>query len=116
MSLSTTIFHLCVPIRTDSICEISRSDAINITVLLQKLYMRGEIPHLYVMFSTEARETKFKSVKFNRYTKILKECFKIWASGGIGGVTAKITPLCRDNLLSDVPPMIEGVVFDLAMH
>jgi hypothetical protein len=47
--------------------------------------MRGEIPHLYVMFSTEARETKFKRVKFSRYTKILKECFKIWAFGGVGG-------------------------------
>jgi len=49
----------------------------------------------------------------------LKECFKVRAFGGIvggGGETAKITPLCRDYLLSYVPPMKEGVVFNLAMH
>ena len=57
MSSSTAIFHLFVPIRTYRICEISRFDATNITVVIaETLYGRG-IFNYYVIFSTEAIET-----------------------------------------------------------
>jgi hypothetical protein len=57
MSSSTAIFHLFVPIRTYTICEISRFDATNTTVFIAvTLYGRG-IFNYYIIFNTKARET-----------------------------------------------------------
>jgi len=49
--------------------------------------MNGEFPNFYVIFSAEPRQIyKFESPKCNKFTENLKECFKIFAFGGVGGV------------------------------
>jgi hypothetical protein len=64
---------------------------------MHKLHVNGEFPNFYVIFSTEHREI-YKSLKFNKYTQILKQCFKIFAFGGVNKLMLKSLPTVGTEL------------------
>jgi hypothetical protein len=80
--------------------------------VLHKLHVNGESPNP-VQYSALNREKceNLKSLKFNHNIEILKQYFKIFAYEHIWELlTPNILSLCRDDIISDGPPLIYEVV------
>jgi hypothetical protein len=76
LSITTEMFYPFVSIRTYRICEITRLDAINITLGVSKLYTKGNFLMFILLSALKLKKNVISKVSRTMDPKYLKQCSK----------------------------------------